>query len=365
MKITFIAPFFHPVQGGMENHILNLALELKKRGHNITVLTSNLSRNKKIKVKEEIYKNIKIKRFDSWFKIGDFGSFFPCVFIESIKSKGILHIHAYRHPSNLAVFLNKKTIITPHWPNYPKGLRKKWLEFMISVYDKTIGKLILKKSRCILAVSEPEINWLKNEFRLRRIKLIPNGIPKDYLRQRNKFSFKKKYNIKGKTVLYFGRIHKSKGIDQLIKVSKYFPKVNFIIMGNGPELNNLKLLSKNNNNIKFITGRITDEEKLEAFSAADVFIHPSHYDAFGITLLEAFSQGCPVIATDKGGLPWVVGSAGLIFRDNDINDLKTKLEYILINKRIRDSLSIKAKERAKDFTWDKIAINLEKIYKEI
>jgi glycosyltransferase involved in cell wall biosynthesis len=94
--------------------------------------------------------------------------------------------------------LNKNTVITPHWPEYPKGLRNKLIKLIIKIFDKTLGKLILKKAKLILAVSEPEIEWLKNKFKLNedKIKLIPNGIPKDYLKQRNKLKFRNKYKIK-------------------------------------------------------------------------------------------------------------------------------------------------------------------------
>ena len=366
MKITFIAPFFYPVEGGMEKHVFNLALEMRKLAHEVTILTTNLSRTKKIKIKEEVYKGIKIKRLNSWFKIGEFGSFFPSVYYEAIKDKSdIIHIHAYRHPSNLIALFKKNVVITPHWPNYPNGLRKKWIEILILIFDKTIGKRVLKKSKFVFAVAEPEIEWIK-KFNINsdKIKLIPNGIPKSYLKKRNNKNFRKRYNINGKIVLYFGRIHKSKGVDQIIKISKYFPKINFVIMGNGSEINNLKLLGKDKKNIKFITGKISEEEKLEAFAAADIFLHPSHYDAFGITLLEAFSQSCPVITTNKGGLPWVAKGAGLIFKDDNLEDLKNQINKMLNNK-LRKTLSIKAKNKVKSFTWDNIVLKLEKEYRKI
>jgi len=370
MKIIFVSPFFYPIDGGMEKHVLYLAEELVKKGHEVKVFTSNLSRTGKIETQEETYKGIKIKRFKSWFKIGDFGSFFPSVFKAVRKEKpDILHLHAYRHPHNLLVFLFNNTIITPHYPNYPKGLRKKWLDFSIMLFDKTVGRLILKKAKKIIAVSKPEIDWLKEKFNIedKNIKLIPNGIPKEQLIIRNRNIFREKHNIRSLLILYFGRIHKSKGIDQIIKVAKYFPKERFVVMGNGPDLENLKNLIKELKltNVRFIYGKITDEDKLQAFSAADIFVHPSHYDAFGITVLEAFSQKCAVITTDQGGLPWVIDKAGLVFKDNDSNDLKEKLSYLINNKKVRLELQNKGYKRAKDFTWEEISKKLEKTYKEV
>ena len=106
-------------------------------------------------------------------------------------------------------------------------------------------------------------------------------------------------------------------------------------------------------------------DQLTAFASADIFVHPSHYDAFGITVLESFSQGCTAIATNKGGLPWVVDKAGLTFQDYNSQDLKEKLEFLIKNKTLRKDLSKKAKQRAEQFTWDKIILKLEKIYNDI
>ena len=60
MKILFITPFFYPVKGGMEEHVLQISRELIKRNHEVIVYTSNLSREGKISNKWEIYKKIKI-----------------------------------------------------------------------------------------------------------------------------------------------------------------------------------------------------------------------------------------------------------------------------------------------------------------
>ena len=64
MKICFIAPFFYPVKGGMEEHVLQLARGLIKKGHEVHVFTSNSSRSNKIGLSDEIYEGIKIKRFN-------------------------------------------------------------------------------------------------------------------------------------------------------------------------------------------------------------------------------------------------------------------------------------------------------------
>ena len=93
----------------MEGHILNISKELIKRGHEVTVFTSNLSRTGKIPIKEETVEGIKIRRFNAWFKIGDFASFWPGIFhavYKESKNADIIHMHSFRHAHNLTIFLS-------------------------------------------------------------------------------------------------------------------------------------------------------------------------------------------------------------------------------------------------------------------
>ncbi len=365
MKISIITSFFYPVEGGVERHVLEISKNLSKN-HQITIHTSDIDRKgNKLKEKETL-SSIRIKRYKTWFKIGEFSPFFPLIYKEKINSD-IIHIHGYRNPHNLKILLTKKPcIITPHYPNYPKGLRSKINDFIIPMFDKTIGKIILRKCNKIIALHEEEKEWLKNKFKIdeEKIEIISNGIPKETLKQANKKVFREKYKIpKNKIlVLCLGRLHKSKGFDQVIKISKYFPEVQFIIIGaKDSYLDQLKNLAEQSKNIKILTDK-TEKEKYGALSSADIFIAPSHYEGFGIVVLEAFSQKCAVITSDKGGLPYAVGNAGLIFKDYDIQDLKNKLSKLIINKALRQKLQEEGYERVKNFTWDKISKKIEDIY---
>ena len=371
MKICFITPFFYPVKGGMEEHVFQLAKGLISKGHEVHVFTSNSSRNGKILVKKEVYENIYIKRFNTWFKLDTFSPVFPFVIYDIINSDfDIIHVHSYRHVHNLAVFFTKaKCFMTLHWPDYPKGLRSKFMDFIIPIFDKTIGKFLLKKYDKLIAVNGLEIDWIKNNFDINenKIKLIPNGIPKSYLKNSNSDIIRKKFNIKNNEliVLSFSRMHKSKGLDLTVKVAQFFPKVKFIIAGvDAGELSNLKNLSSSLklNNVIFFND-VPESSKLNVFSSADIFLFPSHYDAFGIVLLEAFSKKLAVLSSDSGGIPWVVDNSGLIFKDNNFDDLKYKLSLLVNNSKLRNKYSKLGYERVKDFTWEKIVDSLEYEYR--
>ena len=367
MKILLISAYFYPVTGGAENHMFYIARELVKKGHEVEVFVSDHDREKIIQKKEEIIDGIKIKRFKTLFRISLSGMFFPGLFPAVKKTDAdIIHIHGFRHPFTYAsYFTNKPCLLTAHWPDYPKGLRPRYLDFLVSLYDKTLAKSCLKRFDKICIVNELERNWLK-KFNIsnEKIVLTPNGIPSSYLKQANGLKFRKKYNIKKDEliVLCLSRLHKSKGLDLVAKLSHKFPNIKFVFVGiDGGFLQELKKLSANN---CIYTGKVDEEEKLQALNAADIFIHPSHFEAFGIVVLEAFAQKTPVITSDSGGLPWV-NDMGLIFEDNNLQDLEEKLKLLINNKELREEIAKKGYEKAKNYTWEKIADKFEELYKNL
>ena len=373
MKILYIVPFFYPVKGGAENHIYYLAKELVKKGHDVHVITSNLDRNSLIKKEFEIIDGIKIYRLKSYFRISNFVSFFPAVFTKINKfDYDILHIHGFRHPHNLIVFLTKKPkLITPHWPEYPSKVRGSFLDFLTKLFDLFLAKIIFRNCDYICAVNKLEIDWYKKKYGITesKIKLIPNGIPKDFFKKGNPNFLRNKYHIpKGSLIVTsLSRLHQSKGLDLIIKVAQYFPNTYFFIAGSkaGYETYLHKLIKSKNLKNVIIIEELEEKFKLDYLSSSNIFIHPSYYDAFGISILEAFSQKNAVIASNAGGIPWVIEGAGLLFKTGSEKDLKFKLTILINDKKYRKELSKKGYERAQQFVWEDLAVDLEGLYKSL
>src|SRR3989338_3668648 len=373
MKILYIVPFFYPVKGGAENHIYYLAKELVKKGHDVHVITSNLDRNSIIIKEFEIIDGIKIYRLKSYFRISNFVSFFPAVFTNINKfDYDILHIHGFRHPHNLIVFLTKKPkLITPHWPEYPSKVRGSFLDFLTKLFDLFLAKIIFRNCDYICAVNKLEIDWYKKKYGITesKIKLIPNGIPKDFFKKGNPNFLRNKYHIpKGSLIVTsLSRLHQSKGLDLIIKVAQYFPNTYFFIAGSkaGYETYLHKLIKSKNLKNVIIIEELEEKFKLDYLSSSNIFIHPSYYDAFGISILEAFSQKNAVIASNAGGIPWVIEGAGLLFKTGSEKDLKFKLTILINDKKYRKELSKKGYERAQQFVWEDLAVDLEGLYKSL
>ena len=98
-------------------------------------------------------------------------------------------------------------------------------------------------------------------------------------------------------------------------------------------------------------GYVPDQSLLSLYENAIALVFPSFYEGFGLPALEAMAAGTPVIASDRGGLPEVVGHAGLVIDPDDPSAIAEAMERVLIDPELRSSLRLKGIERAESFTW--------------
>lgn len=118
-----------------------------------------------------------------------------------------------------------------------------------------------------------------------------------------------------------------------------------------------------NERVRFESG--SDRELAARYSAASAFIYPSRYEGFGIPPLEAMSHGCPVVCSNAGSIPEVVGDAGLYFDPTSAEDLRTVLERVATTDQLRADLRARGYARLEEFSWDKCAAETLQIYTRI
>lgn len=114
----------------------------------------------------------------------------------------------------------------------------------------------------------------------------------------------------------------------------------------------------------FATGYVSDEDLSALYSAADLYLAPSRYEGFGITLLEAFICGCPVLTSAGGSLPEVAGDAAEIESTWNADHWARTIETLLGDSGKLESLRLKGLERARGFSWETTAKLTEDAYRE-
>lgn len=98
------------------------------------------------------------------------------------------------------------------------------------------------------------------------------------------------------------------------------------------------------------------------YKAATLYIQPSWYEGFGLTVLEAMEQGCPVVVAKTGSLPEVGGPYAHYFDPAKDKDLPTLLTRLLTSESLREMYCDAGKKWAQSFTWRKSAIATRAVY---
>ena len=110
-------------------------------------------------------------------------------------------------------------------------------------------------------------------------------------------------------------------------------------------------------------GWVPESQMPALFNAADVYLHTSEYEGFGLPILEAMACGVPVVVSNKASIPEVVGDLGDIVDLDSEDCVEQFVEKILEN--IDKGRDEKALERSKKFSWEKTAKETLKVYKEV
>lgn len=115
--------------------------------------------------------------------------------------------------------------------------------------------------------------------------------------------------------------------------------------------------------VRFQSG--SDRDLAEHYRTATAFVYPSMYEGFGMPPLEAMSYGCPVVCSNAGAIPEVVGDAGVYFDPKDPAELQAVLEGVATSERLQEDLRSSGYRRLTTFSWDRCAEKTALIYREI
>ena len=202
-----------------------------------------------------------------------------------------------------------------------------------------------------------------------RISFMYPGIDTDKLDQKNNpDDVLKKYTITAPYILTVSRLVKRKGIDDLLRAMATIKK-SIVIVGDGPERNNLEQLAQELSiDAKFL-GAISDEDVHALYSRAQLFALtpkelPGDYEGFGIVYNEAAYFGLPVIGTNTGGVPEAVqdGVTGILAHPGDTTSISQAITTLLENPDKAKHYGEMGKQRvAEKFTWNSIIGSLEDI----
>ena len=114
-----------------------------------------------------------------------------------------------------------------------------------------------------------------------------------------------------------------------------------------------------------LTGYVGDDHLDALMRGADLLVHPSLHEGFGLVMVEAMTRGCPVAAARATALPETAGDAAAYFDPYDVADIAATVGRLLDDPGERARLAGRGRERAADFSWDEAARRTLAIYAEV
>ncbi len=348
--------------GGAEKLLVDTIPKYKNQGINVELFILN---DIKTSFSEslEIDHNIKILKPIKTKSLYNFSHLFALR--KLFNNYDIIHVHLF--PSlywlSLASFFKKyntKLILTEH---NTENKRRKLLLF------KYVDRIIYKRFNKIIAISDGVNKNLRQHLgrKNKNIVTIENGIDLESIinaKQYNKteLNLKKDSNI----IIQVSSFTKQKDQKTLIKAVSYLKENSeLLLVGDGPlkeeHINYCKSLGVKNR-VHFLGFR-TDIPRL--LKTADICVLSSHYEGFGLSIVEGMAANKPCIGTNVSGLAEVLKNYGVLFKPGNYKQLNSILSNLLEDKSYYDNVKKKCLNRANDYSINKMVLYYIDVYKKL
>lgn len=380
MKIIQVSTYFHPAVGGVERQVEEIAVHLQALGHEVTVLTTDANHGKVTRMQrlEESYRGLKIKRFPYRIKLGNFLRFAPGLAIALWQMDyDLVHVHnthdGHLLPAILIKLLRgKKLVITGHNP-YVVTSEKRGdsLHAGVKFYD-WVFKLFSRWVDAYVALLPSEKEYVASHFHVSkdRIRVVPNGIQDQfYTAVGDAQKFFTEWQIdptQWKLILGAAcRLNYVKGLQNLLQAAQQNPDVLFIFAGGDDGYaGQLKRLFQNCANVLFTDEYVPTEKMPDFLQAIDLFLLPSVYEPFGMTIVEAMAQGKYILSSNVGGPNEILSpEIGELIAPEDQQAWADRIAYWKEHRGELVAKSAASKKVSEQYRWDKVIAALDKVYK--
>jgi glycosyltransferase involved in cell wall biosynthesis len=380
VRVLLACVRYPPALGGVETHVQRVAQGLAARGHDVHVATSTLRSEFPFEhlglAGEERDGPVRVHRFRAATLGGDLH--WPYLrgldrwLLRAARGFDVVHAHSYGFHHTVAALAAAKLackpfVLTPHFhPHWSMecGPRRRWLR---RAFDLAAKRTLLGAPDAVVCVSRAEAALLRAP-RPERLHLVPNGVEPAPFARAAGAPMRARLGLEGPAALFVGRLASNKGLFTLLEAWQAMPRdATLLIAGDGHLAPRLAVRARElglQGRVRLL-GALSDEDLRASYAAADVFVLPSEYEAFGIVLLEAMAAGKPVVATRTGGMVEVVeeGRTGLLVPVGDTAALAEAMQGLLQDLPRARAMGEAGRGRVQEaFTWDAVTRRVEGLY---
>ena len=209
-----------------------------------------------------------------------------------------------------------------------------------------------------MSISSALKSWAKKVNPFVRIEYIPNGV------DLNKFKpdgESVNFDLQKPIILCVGALTHEKRMHLAIEAVSKLSRGSLVIIGDGPLKDELIQMGEELLDKRFLLVKASYNDLPKYYRGADLFTLPSpSYRSFEIVITEAMATGLPVVVNDDPIRREIVGNAGVFVNPENINEYAKGLK-----KALEIKWGIKPRKQAEKFSWDKISVEYEKLFKEL
>jgi len=366
MRIALVTEFYYPHLGGVTEHVHNLALEFRRRGHEVTVITSNMDGQGddadfvwRIGTSRVVYRNGSYARVTTGWgltrRIGD---------LLSERGINVVHVQDVIAPtlglvaSSAAWRLGLPVVATSHtW--FSRALAYRCF--------KPLLQRRLDRVAARIAVSEPVVQAMSIYFR-GGWEIIPNGVDVRHFHPCERPPAD--HPSRGPRLLFLGRFDPRNGLDTILRampaILARYPDARLVVVGDGPLRPHYERQAKAMGSSVQFVGQINGKRP-EYYAASDLYLCPTTKASFGVTLLEAMACGTPIIASDITGFRELINGgeeAALVAKDDPEAWADATIELIGDPCR-REAMTAAGVAKASTFAWPIVADRVLAVYERV
>lgn len=383
MRIGLFTDTYPPYINGVSTSVHMLKIALENLGHEVFVVTVNQKASSYDF--EEDGHIIKVPGVKTGIYDYRLTSMYPLKIAKKIKKMNldIIHVHTEFSIGSfgriIAKQLNIPIVATYHtyYEDYLYYVTKGYFNYISKNLLKTLTQFYADKTVNSLIVPAEKIKDLFiNKYNYKKeIAVIPTGIAIERFYKENVDKKKKEEIYKSLKVdkddfliLFVGRVAEEKNIKFLIeahkKLVKEDNKYKLIIVGDGPDIKNLKELSKDIKDNVVFAGKSLWEDVPCYYDIADIFVTASKSETQGLTVLEALASSTPVVcANDPSYIDAIVpGSNGFVFDTEE--EYLENIKKLRKDNKLREEFSINARNYSENFSSSKYAKRVLDVYEK-
>ena len=363
MRIGIVAPTYQPYRGGVGEHVSHLAIELRRSGHDVLVVTTHFGRGGRDEERGVV-------RIGRAVLVPANGSFCPIAMDPAMRPRmrralrelrlDVLHVHEPFLPflSLAAVAESPCPVVATFHASNESPLGYRIFRRALEPYARRIDERIAV-SRAARETVEPFFDG--------PYEIIPNGV--DVARFAEAAPFERdasEFNI-----LFVGRLEKRKGLEHLLGamplVVKEVPSARLVVVGGGPLASyyRSRVPAGARARVEFL-GFVPAADVPRHYRTADIYCSPATGgESFGIVLLEAMAAGSVVVASDIAGYRDVVKDevTGALVRKGSPDDIARAIIQLARSERTRRRFRESAREDVERYDWSRVAQRILAVYR--